>query len=94
MLDAAVALGGLASKNPAFGLLLTADGWAAYQVYQSATAVKIVHALTRVNEGDLILLKSRSEKLKHEVTQLTGVKKQLAAASADCDSTNLVRKSE
>ena len=94
MLDAAVKLGSLASKNPAFSLLLRADGWAAYQVYQSATAVKTVHDLTKVNEGDLILLKSRSEKLKNEVNQLTGVKKQVAELSSKCDSTGLVEKPE
>jgi hypothetical protein len=94
MLDAAVKLGGLASKNPAFGLLLTADEWAAYQVYQSATAVKTVHDLTKVNEGDLILLKSRSETLKNEVDQLTAVKKQLDKLSSDHDSTKLVKKPE
>ena len=92
MFEAAVKLGGLASKNPAFGLLLTADSWAAYQVYQSGTAVISVQNLTKVNEGDLILLKSRSEKLKKEVNQLTSVKKQLAKLSADYDSTTLVTK--
>jgi hypothetical protein len=92
MLDAAITLGGLASKNRAFGLLLTADGWAAYQVYQSAKAVKTVNYLTRLIEGDLILLKSRSEKLKNSVNQLTAVKKQLAELGAECDSTNLVQK--
>jgi hypothetical protein len=91
MLEAAVKLGGLASKNPAFGLLLTADAWAAYQVYQSATAVKMVRDLTRANEGDLILLKSRSEKLRNEVDQLKGIKKQLAEVASKCDSTTLVR---
>ncbi len=94
MLDAAVKLGGLASRNPAFGLLLTADEWATYQLYRSATAVKTVHDLTKANEGDLILLKSRSEKLKNEVNQLTGVKKQLAHLSPECDSTKLVNKPE
>jgi hypothetical protein len=94
MLDAAVKLGGLASKNPSFGLLLTADEWAGYQVYQSATAVKTVEQLTKVNEGDLILLKSRSEMLKDEVNQMTRVKTQLAAASSSCDSTSLVRRPE
>lgn len=94
MLDAAVKLAGLASKNPAFGLLLTADEWAGYQVYQSANAVKMVRDLTKANEGDLILLKSRSEKLKNEVNQLTAVKKDLAGLSAQGDSSNLVRKPE
>jgi len=94
MLDAAVKLGGLASKNPAYGLLLTADEWGTYQVYQSAKAVKTVQDLTNVNEGDLILLKSRSEKLKKEVDQLTAVKKQLAKLSSGQDSTTLVRKPE
>jgi hypothetical protein len=92
MLDAAVGLGGLASKNPAFGLLLTADRWAAYQVYQSVNAVKTVHDLTNANEGDLILLKSRSEKLKNEVNQLAHVKKQLVELSGKNDSTKLVKK--
>jgi hypothetical protein len=91
MLTAAVKLGGFASKNPAFGLLLSADAWAAYQVYQSKTAVGKVHDLTKVGEGDLILLKSRSEKVKNEVNQLSGVKKQLAALGAKCDSTKLAR---
>lgn len=94
MLDAAIKLGSLASKNPAFGLLLSADGWAAYQVYQSATAVKTVRDLTMVNEGDLKLLKSRSEKLKNEVVQLIRVKKQMAELGSDCDSTRLVEKPE
>jgi len=94
MLDAAVKLGGLASKNPAFGLLLTADEWAAYQCYQSIGAVIKVRDLTKGNEGDLILLKSRSEKLKNEVKQLTGVKKQLIELGSECDSTNLVKKPE
>jgi hypothetical protein len=92
LLDAAVKLGDLASKNHPFWLLLKADGWATYQIYQSATAVKTVHDLTKVNEGDLILLKSRSEKLKNEVNQLTGVKKHLAELSSKCDSTGLVEK--
>lgn len=92
MLDAALKLGALTSKNPAFGLLLTADGWAAYQVYQSADAVKTVDHLTRLIEGDLILLKSRSERLKNSVNQLTAVKKQLAELGPGCDSTNLVQK--
>jgi hypothetical protein len=94
MLDAAVKLGGLASRNPAFGLLLTADEWAAYQVYQSATAVKTVHDLTKVNEGDLNLLKSRSENLKNAVSQLMDVKKQMAELGSKCDSTGLVKKPE
>jgi hypothetical protein len=87
ILNASIKLWGLASNNHAFGLLLSADGWAAYQVYQSATAVKTVHDLTRVNEGDLILLKSRSEKLKNEADQMTGIKKQLLESSSKCDST-------
>lgn len=92
MLDAAIKLGGLASKNPAFGLLLTADEWGAYQVYESATAVKTVHDLTKANEGDLILLKSRSEKLKKEVNELVSVRKELAKLGSEQDSTTLVRK--
>jgi len=90
MLEAAVALGGLASENHAFGLLLTADGWAAFEVYQSVTAVKTVQNLTKLNEGDLILLKSRSEKLARGVNQLIVVKKHLAEMGANCDSTSLV----
>lgn len=94
MLDAALKLGGLACKNPAYNLLLTADAWAAYQVFNSITAVKTVHNLTKVLEGDLILLKARSEKLTTEVNQLTGVKKELAKLSSECDSSNLVKKTE
>ncbi len=94
MLDAAVKLGGLASNNPAFGLLLTADAWAGYQVYQSVKAVRMVEDLTTLNEGDLILLKSRSEKLRNEVSQLTVVKKQLTELASNCDSTTLGKKPE
>jgi hypothetical protein len=92
LLDAAVKVGGLVSGNHAFSLLLTADEWAAYEVYQSITAVAKVRDLTKATESDLILLKSRSEKLKNEVNQLTGVKKQLAELVPKCDSTNLVKK--
>lgn len=91
---AAIQFGGLVSHNPGFGLLLNADGWAAYQVYQAANAVKMVHDLTNANEGDLVLLKTRSEKLKDEVNRLTAVKKKLAEWGAGGDSTRLVKKSE
>jgi hypothetical protein len=91
---AAIRLGGLASGNPAFRLLLTADEWAGYQVYQSATAVKKVHDLTKVSVEDLILLKSRSEKVRNEVDQLTSVKKQLAVLGAKCNSTSFVKKGD
>lgn len=94
ILETVIKLGGLASNNHAFGLLLSADGWAAYQVYQSATAMTAVRDLTKTNERDLILLKSRSEKLKAEVDQFTGVKKQLAELDSKCDSTKLVKKPE
>jgi hypothetical protein len=94
LLDAAVKVGGLVSKNNAFGLLLTADDWAAYELYQSITAVTTVNDLTKATEADLILLKSRSERLKNEVNQLTLVKKQLAELVSKCDSTNLVKKPE
>jgi hypothetical protein len=94
ILGAAIRLGGLASGNPAFRLLLTADEWAGYQVYQSATAVRKVHDLTKVSEEDLILLKSRSERVKNEVVQLTSVKKHLAVLGAKCDSTSFVKKGD
>jgi hypothetical protein len=91
---AAIQFGGLVTHSPSFGLLLNADGWAAYQVYQAANAVKLVRDLTNANEGDLILLKTRSEKLKAEVTRLTAVKKKLAEWGASGDSTRLVKKGE
>ena len=94
MFDAAIKLGGLASGNPAFRLLLTADEWAAYQVYQSATAVKEVQDLTKISEEDLLLLKSRSEKVRNEVDQLTSVRKQLALLGPKCDSTSFVKEGD
>jgi hypothetical protein len=92
MLEASVELAGLASRNPAFGLLLKADTWILCQVGQSVNAVYQVHRLTQMNEADLILLKSRSQKLKAEVDQLTSVKKELARLSSQQDSTELVEK--
>jgi hypothetical protein len=94
MFAAAIKLGGLASGNPAFRLLLTADEWAVYQVYQSAAAVEKVHDLTKISEEDLILLKSRSEKVRNEVDQLTSVKKQLASLGLKCDSTSFVKEGD
>ena len=94
MLEAAVKLAGLVSENNAFGLLLKADEWAVYEIYQSMNAMKKVRDLTKATEADLILLKSRSEKLKGEVNQLTVVKKQLAELASKCDSTNLVKTPE
>jgi len=91
MFAAAIKLGGLASGNPAFRLLLTADEWAVYQVYQSAAAVQKVHDLTKTSEEDLTLLKSRSERVKNEVDQLASVKRQLAALGSKCDSTSFVK---
>ena len=90
LMSAAAKLAGMASKNPAFGLLLDADQWAAYQVYGSVNAVNQVHKLTLIGEGDLQLLKTVSDRLRNEVNQLTGVKKQLAYLGPKCSSTNLV----
>jgi len=92
MLDAAVKLGSLALKNPAYGLLITADKWALYQFYQSASAVVMVQRMTQATEGDLKLLKSRSDKLRNQVNQLKDVRIRLTKLSALCDSTRLVEK--
>jgi len=91
MLKAAAKLGGLVAKNPVYGLLLTADAWAVGLVYQSINAVQKVYALTKTVEGDLIILKQRSEKLKKEVDQFTSVKKQLAQLSSACNSVSLIK---
>jgi hypothetical protein len=89
VLDASVNLGGLLLKNPAYGLLLSADEWALYQVYQSSDAVLKVRRLTELNEGDLKLLRDRSDQLKKEVADLKAVRADLTATGRACDSTNL-----
>jgi hypothetical protein len=91
MFATAIKLGGLASRNPAYRLLLTADQWAVSQVYRSAAAVKKVHDLTKISKEDLVLLKSCAERVKNEVDQLARVKKQLAVLGAKCKSTSSVR---
>jgi hypothetical protein len=90
MLDAAVNLGGMLFKNPLYGLLLSADEWALYQLYHSADAVVEVHRLTRLSEGDLQLLHDRSLRLVREVHELKAVQADVSTTGQACDNTSLV----
>lgn len=89
---AAVAVGAVAASSAATAAaLLGVAEWAWYQVYQSLDAVRIVKNLTEATEGDLALLRTRSEKLRKEVDELAEVRRQLAALGPQCSSTRMVR---
>ena len=95
ILKSVIKLGGLICSAPWWlTMLAEADRWAVYEAYQAGNAVYMVQQLTKANEGDLILLKSRSEKLRDEVNLLTSIKKKIAILSSECDSSKLSRKPE